>query len=77
MNYQRRCLVLIAAAKPFLFEAYQQRYVALEVFYLGWSYHGFASQCGTEGTVEVQPPYLFSLHAMSGHHAFTCCTYEL
>lgn len=41
------------AAKPFLIESYQQRYVALEVFYLGWQYHGFASQCGTEGTVEV------------------------
>ena len=40
-------------AKPFLIESYQQRYVALEVFYLGWEYHGFASQCGTEGTVEV------------------------
>lgn len=39
-------------AKPFLIESYQQRYVALEVFYLGWQYHGFASQCGTEGTVE-------------------------
>lgn len=42
-----------AAAKPFLMEAYHQRYVALEVFYLGWQYHGFASQCGTDGTVEV------------------------
>ncbi|KAL3150588.1 hypothetical protein ABBQ32_000396 [Trebouxia sp. C0010 RCD-2024] len=39
-------------AKPFLIEAYQQRFVALEVFYLGWRYHGFASQCETEGTVE-------------------------
>ncbi|KAL0034588.1 hypothetical protein WJX79_009374 [Trebouxia sp. C0005] len=39
-------------AKPFLIESFQQRYVALEVFYLGWQYHGFASQCGTEGTVE-------------------------
>ena len=44
---------LLAAAKPFLIEAYQQRFVALEVFYLGWRYHGFASQCQTEGTVEV------------------------
>lgn len=43
-----------AAAKPFLIEAYQQRFVALEVFYLGWRYHGFASQCETEGTVEVR-----------------------
>ena len=42
------------AAKPFLIEAYQQRFVALEVFYLGWRYHGFASQCETEGTVEVK-----------------------
>ena len=36
-----------------MIEAYQQRFVALEVFYLGWRYHGFASQCETEGTVEV------------------------
>ena len=53
-HYQlRHAQVSCTAAKPFLIESYQQRYVALEVFYLGWRYHGFASQCGTEGTVEV------------------------
>ena len=53
-HYQlRHAQTSCTAAKPFLIESYQQRYVALEVFYLGWQYHGFASQCGTEGTVEV------------------------
>ena len=33
--------------------AYQKRYVALEIFYLGAAYHGFASQGDTELTVEV------------------------
>ncbi len=32
---------------------YQKRYVALEIFYLGAAYHGFASQADTELTVEV------------------------
>ena len=53
-HYQlRHAQASCTAAKPFLIDSYQQRYVALEVFYLGWQYHGFASQCGTEGTVEV------------------------
>lgn len=33
--------------------AYQTRFVALEIFYLGASYHGFASQGDTGPTVEV------------------------
>ena len=33
--------------------AYQKQYVALEVFYLGAAYHGFASQADTQLTVEV------------------------
>ena len=33
--------------------AYQKRYVALEIFYLGAAYHGFASQADAEVTVEV------------------------
>ena len=33
--------------------AYRQRYIAMEVFYLGWRYHGFASQANTDQTVEV------------------------
>ena len=33
--------------------AYQSRYVALEVAYLGQSYHGLASQANTEATIEV------------------------
>ena len=33
--------------------AYQKRYIALEVFYLGTAYHGFASQADTDRTVEV------------------------
>ena len=34
--------------------AYQTRYVALEVAYLGARYHGLASQTNTEDTVEVR-----------------------
>ena len=34
--------------------AYQKRYVALEVLYLGSAYHGFASQADTDRTVEVK-----------------------
>ena len=33
--------------------AYRQRYIALEIVYLGWRYHGFASQTDTDQTVEV------------------------
>ncbi len=33
--------------------AYQKRFVALEVLYLGAAYHGFASQADTDCTVEV------------------------
>ncbi len=40
---------------PFL-QAYEQRYIALEVYYLGWQYHGFASQTDTQATVEVPAP---------------------
>lgn len=39
-------------AKPFDSAAYQVRYVALEVSYLGSSYHGFATQGDTDNTVE-------------------------
>lgn len=52
-TYTMKLNTALTAAKPFLIEAYQQRFVALEIFYLGWRYHGFASQCKTEGTVEV------------------------
>ncbi|KAK9914986.1 hypothetical protein WJX75_003356 [Coccomyxa subellipsoidea] len=38
--------------REFDMDAYQRRYVALEVFYLGWRYHGFASQADSEETVE-------------------------
>jgi len=44
---------------PFL-QAYEQRYVALEVYYLGWQYHGFASQTDTQATVEVLAPLVCS-----------------
>jgi hypothetical protein len=46
--------VLPADRKEFDMSAYQQRYVALEIFYLGWNYHGFASQADTEETIEVK-----------------------
>ena len=62
------------AAKPFLMEAYQQRFVALEVFYLGWRYHGFASQSETDGTVEVCYNLLQCLAALSlpGYSKTSC-----
>ena len=46
-------LMAAAESREFDMASYQQRYVALEVFYLGWDYHGFASQAGTEDTIEV------------------------
>lgn len=58
-----------------MIEAYQQRFVALEVFYLGWRYHGFASQCETDGTVEVQHMLSYSLtSASSGLLDLRCVT---
>jgi tRNA pseudouridine38/39 synthase len=32
---------------------YSKRHVAFKIAYLGWNYHGFVSQQGTEETVEV------------------------
>lgn len=43
----------LAGERAFNMKAYQKRYVALEVFYLGAAYHGFASQADTDCTVEV------------------------
>ena len=36
--------------RPFDFSRYGRRYVALEIFYAGWNYHGFASQGCVRGT---------------------------
>ena len=38
--------------KPFDFSRYHKRHVALKMAYLGWDYHGFASQESTENTIE-------------------------
>ena len=38
--------------KPFDFNRYHKRHVALKMAYLGWDYHGFASQESTENTIE-------------------------
>ena len=46
-----------AGERAFAMNAYQKRYVALEVFYLGAAYNGFASQADTELTVEVSAKY--------------------
>eukprot|EP00884_Botryococcus_braunii_P012692 jgi/Botrbrau1/21423/Bobra.0216s0038.1 len=40
------------ATRELDFNAYEKRYVALEILYLGWDYHGFASQKNTPFTVE-------------------------
>ena len=38
--------------KPFDFTRYHKRHIALKVAYLGWDFHGFASQESTENTIE-------------------------
>ncbi|XP_028394094.1 tRNA pseudouridine(38/39) synthase-like [Dendronephthya gigantea] len=38
--------------KVFDFSRYNVRYVALKIAYLGWDYHGFASQENNENTIE-------------------------
>jgi hypothetical protein len=47
-----------AVPRAFHFDSYQQRHVALEVFYAGWDYHGFASQTART-TVEARPSYTY------------------
>jgi hypothetical protein len=34
---------------------YNVRHIALKIAYLGWDYHGFASQENVENTIEVYP----------------------
>eukprot|EP00879_Flechtneria_rotunda_P018895 GHRR01019833.1.p1 GENE.GHRR01019833.1~~GHRR01019833.1.p1 ORF type:complete len:179 (+),score=51.19 GHRR01019833.1:340-876(+) len=38
--------------KVFDFAKYSQRYVALHLMYVGWSYQGFARQADSENTIE-------------------------
>jgi len=38
--------------RSFDFSKYQKRHVALKLLYLGWNYHGFATQDVTEKTIE-------------------------
>lgn len=40
------------APREFDFFKYRQRYVALQIMYIGWNYHGFARQDTTEETIE-------------------------
>ncbi len=54
------CLDAVCERKTPFLQAYEQRYVALEVYYLGWQYHGFASQTDTQATVEVLAPLVCS-----------------
>ena len=42
-----------APGRAFDAAAYHKRYVALELSYLGWTYHGFAAQAETDNTIEV------------------------
>lgn len=39
--------------KEFDFSRYHKRHVAIKLAYLGWNYHGFASQESTENTIEA------------------------
>lgn len=38
--------------KPFDFTRYHKRHIALKMAYLGWDFHGFASQESSENTIE-------------------------
>ena len=49
----RPTVVLSAVQKLLDFSQYRHRHIALEVLYIGWKYHGFASQPGETDTVEV------------------------
>ncbi|XP_049634993.1 tRNA pseudouridine(38/39) synthase [Suncus etruscus] len=40
------------AKRAFDFSAYGRRHIALKIAYLGWGYHGFASQENTSNTIE-------------------------
>lgn len=53
LQKQRQTHDMAAEKREFNMDAYQRRYVALEVLYTGWNYHGFASQADTQETVEV------------------------
>lgn len=40
------------AKRAFDFSAHGRRHIALKIAYLGWGYHGFASQENTNNTIE-------------------------
>ena len=56
--------------------AYRQRYIALEVLYLGWRYHGFASQAGTDLTVEASHPLLHSSLSLPTFTSYLATVYR-
>ena len=60
---------LLIADRDFDFDAYQTRYVALQFFYMGGNYHGFAAQCGTEVTIEVSTVLHALSHSASAVHS--------
>jgi tRNA U38,U39,U40 pseudouridine synthase TruA len=45
---------LVPGDRPFDFGRYSQRYVALHLMYIGWSYQGLARQADSENTIEVR-----------------------
>ena len=47
------CNVYLAAEKVFDINAYHQRYIGLEILYVGWQYMGSTYQPKEENTVEV------------------------
>ena len=54
MHIQLTWVVLLhEVPRPFNFENYLHRPVALELFYLGKDYQGYARQDHTENTIEV------------------------
>lgn len=64
------------ANRQFRMDTFRQHRVALEVYYLGWAYHGFASQSGLEATVEVPSWLLFSAATPALSRAWLSLGYE-
>jgi hypothetical protein len=66
---------------PTILFRYNVRHIALKIAYLGWDYHGFASQENIENTIEV-PSHLSFLKSsvdaerkfVTGYFAAMYCT---
>jgi hypothetical protein len=61
-----------AGERVFDFSRYSQRYVALHLMYIGWSYQGLARQADSENTIEVRKPS--NINSSSVRH-INCCVH--